>query len=500
MSFNDGFSIKGIATPPVAPVSGNALVYDGTNWVAGTVSGGGGGTGDITSVTAGTNLTGGGASGDVTLNLSSSVVGLNNIETTNLTASNINVNGVDLLNFKFDQEVFVAKNGNDSTGNGSPNKPYLTLSGAMASITDATPTKRYAICVAAGDYTESGNFGIKPNVFVVGQQRDVVKISATSFVMSSLFNAASDIDNRSGFSNCILLSACNFDWNTVQSAAGKLYFNGVQFNSTVTLNGYNNQIAQAFFDSCRIVGNMTVSGINLGIHNNNHHEGQIFLNQHPNLQTQFIAAGGSCAGLIATSTVATPFTRPVRLFARNFWMDGLTLDGPDTYGDLTLTSVKETGPIVTNGATLKYINPTPPSSENYSPDNSGFWATIGYDPAPTTFSEGLDDLVTQAWYNWLLRKWERYGITDMSASQDTFTINFEPFSGAALVANSKNYVVNLSISNTSSASPLFLQTMITAKDSGSFTFKTNVNTDSGSYKAEWHLTEQTYKFEASGSF
>lgn len=47
MSFNDGFSTKSIPVPSTAPVSGNVLVYDGTNWVAGATSGGGGGTPDV---------------------------------------------------------------------------------------------------------------------------------------------------------------------------------------------------------------------------------------------------------------------------------------------------------------------------------------------------------------------------------------------------------------------------------------------------------------------
>jgi hypothetical protein len=90
MSFNDGFNIRSVPWPPNTPVSGNSLVYNGTQWVAANVSGsGGGGTGDITAVNAGTNLTGGGTRGDVTISLSSSVAGLTNLQTTTLTASNI---------------------------------------------------------------------------------------------------------------------------------------------------------------------------------------------------------------------------------------------------------------------------------------------------------------------------------------------------------------------------------------------------------------------------
>lgn len=367
MSFNDGFTKNAIPVPAVPPVSGNALVYDGTSWVAGTVSGGGGGSGDITAVNAGTNLTGGGTSGDVTVSLASSVTGLTNLQATSITGSNINVAGTDLLNFKFDQVVFVAKNGNDSTGTGSPNKPYLTLSGAMATITDATPTKRYAICVAAGNYTESGNFDIKPNVFIIGQQRDIVKISATSFRMSSLFNAGGGVDNRSGFSNCTLLNTCDFDWNTVQSSAGKLYFNSVSFNSTVTLNGYNNSIAQAQFDSCLFFEVFTVSGINVGRHNNNSHFSTISLNQHTSLPTILVVAGGDSGNVTLTTTVNN-FGRRCALFARNFWMAGLTVDGVSSYADVTDSSLPSAGPTVLNSGNIVYINPPPQAPANTAND------------------------------------------------------------------------------------------------------------------------------------
>lgn len=84
MSFNDGFSSKGIATPPTPPASGNVLVYDGTNWIGQAVAAA---TGDITSVTAGTNLTGGGTSGDITVALK------DDIDVASVTASNAFIQG-----------------------------------------------------------------------------------------------------------------------------------------------------------------------------------------------------------------------------------------------------------------------------------------------------------------------------------------------------------------------------------------------------------------------
>ena len=380
MSFNDGFSTKGIATPPVAPVSGNALVYDGTNWVAGTVSGGGGGTGDITSVTAGTNLTGGGTSGDVTVSLNTSVTGLTSLSSSAITASSLIVDGVNLSTFKQDQILYVSKNGNDTNGNGSTNKPFLTISGAMNAIIDASPTKRYAVHVAPGNYTETGILKIKPNVFIVGEDKNIVRIGATSFEMDSTFNANSSVDNRSGFAQCVLLNSCNFDWNTVQSAAGKLFFNEVIFNSTVNLNGYNDQIAQANFNSCAFFDVLTVSGISVAKHTNNVHYTDINMNQHASLQTILQADGGSVFGTLTSVAAVSDFSRACRLFARNFWMNNLTVNGSGSYADVTDSSLREGGLTILSSSNLVYLNP----SANNKLSNLAYPTAVNYPIMPAT--------------------------------------------------------------------------------------------------------------------
>jgi hypothetical protein len=50
------------------------------------------------------------------------------------------------------QIVYVNKAGNDATADGSECDPFLTVTAAMASITDASPTKRYAISIGPGNY------------------------------------------------------------------------------------------------------------------------------------------------------------------------------------------------------------------------------------------------------------------------------------------------------------------------------------------------------------
>lgn len=259
--------------------------------------------------------------------------------------------------FNITQVMHVSKNGNDTTGTGGQHSPFLTLAKAFSMITDASPTKRYVVRVAAGAYTET-SVALPSNVFVIGEQKETVRITgAVSMGAWTQNNAGSD--DRSGFSMVTLVSAANFNWDTAKSRAGKLYMNEVVFVSTLNLYGYDNAIAQAQFDSCVIFGAMTVSGINVGVFSNNTCYNNVTLNQHPNggMASIFSASGGYCSSTMRFNTTANDFNRRSSGFLRSFPSENLIIDGPSSYADVDLISQGKSSTQKLNGGNLVALNP-----------------------------------------------------------------------------------------------------------------------------------------------
>ena len=251
----------------------------------------------------------------------------------------------------------VAKSGVDATADGSQEKPYLTIAAALASITDATPSKRYVIKIAAGAYTEA-SLAIKSNVFLVGESKESVRITG-AVSMGAWTQDNSGSDDRSGFSMVSLLSAVDLNWNTAKSRAGKIYMNEVVFGSTVNMYGYDNAIAQAQFDSCLLFGALTISGINVGAFTNNICYGNITLNQHPNggMASILNAAGGYCAGTVRFNTTVSDFNRRCSGFLRGMPSENLIIDGVSSYADCDLVSQGKSSTQKLNGGNLVAINP-----------------------------------------------------------------------------------------------------------------------------------------------
>lgn len=262
-----------------------------------------------------------------------------------------------LEGFAVAQTIYVSKNGNDTTGTGGQHKPFLTLTKAFAMITDASPTKRYVVRVAAGAYTEA-SVALPSNVFVIGEQKETVRITG-AVSMGAWTQDNSGSDDRSGFSMVTLLSAANFNWQTAKSRAGKLYMNEVVFGSTLNLYGYDNAIAQAQFDSCVIFNAVTISGINVGVFSNNVCYNNVTLNQHPTggMASILAASGGYCSGTVRFNTTVNDFGRRSSGFLRAFPSENLIVDGSSSYADADLISQGKSSTQKLNSGNLVALNP-----------------------------------------------------------------------------------------------------------------------------------------------
>lgn len=318
------------------------------------------------------------------------------------------------------QTKFVAVSGSDVTGDGTLTKPFASVTAALNSITDASPTKRYVISVGPGNYTDAA-IALKANVFIVGEQKNTVRL-AGAVTLASDFTGSGD--HRSGFTSLTLLGACDFNWQTVTSAAGKLYMFDVFFNASVSMYGHNNAIAQGQIVSCIFYSSFTLSGVNIYAHTNNVHYGNITLNQHPNggMTTQLFASGGWCQGTMALSATVDDFNRRCGLFAYNFWMGTLTINGVRAYADVTDSSLPAAGATVTNGGNLVKINPSS-AGANTALSNLTFPTAVNQPIMPAnTDATNFGDWGKQWFWN--------FGYVHASTGSDCFLISYPSSYGA----------------------------------------------------------------------
>jgi hypothetical protein len=161
------------------------------------------------------------------------------------------------------QTRYVDKGGNDATGDGSFDNPFLTIQAAITSITDATVTKPYTVSVAAGVYTTS--FLLAPYIYVVGaNQLACILNPVTANWITAAFAAGTQ---DTGISNFTLQSALTIDFSLVASAGAatcKLTQLLLSTGSSITVKG-NNVGNAAFVDDVESIAAATnVTFTNLG--------------------------------------------------------------------------------------------------------------------------------------------------------------------------------------------------------------------------------------------
>ncbi len=272
--------------------------------------------------------------------------------------------------------------GSDSTGNGTILYPYLTITYAMSTITDSSPTKRYVVKVGPGNWTD--NFSLVANVEVVGYNVLATKLLGTIDLNDPSWNNAAD--NRSGFEDLFFDGTGNFDFTAQSSNDGKLYFYNIRFGTSPTFTAFDpNGGNQVTIQNSLFFNGLTLNGGVLFLGDDDFVGGPITINSSPLAYVNFEAIGGG-GGAGYASPAPTPINVTFNYTAGgafmvgylyNFTVDGvLSGNGPMTTVTATCSSIVGTTSF-TGGSTLTVIGlcnatgPTGPTGPNGPAGSTG---------------------------------------------------------------------------------------------------------------------------------
>jgi hypothetical protein len=154
------------------------------------------------------------------------------------------------------QEIYVSLQGSDVTGTGTAINPYATITFAMSTYTDESPTKRYVIFVQPGFYPE--NIHLKANTFIVGTAAVETRLLGNIDINEASWNV--NADNRSGFSDIELRGAISFDCSVqAANAQGKIYCFNVRYSNAPVCKAQNS-VNQFIFQGCYFFSGVTSEG------------------------------------------------------------------------------------------------------------------------------------------------------------------------------------------------------------------------------------------------
>lgn len=349
--------------------------------------------GGVTDVTASSPLSSsGGATPDISLDpgsLSGDVLTWNGVSwIASPVPSGV---GVSLLN-----NVYVAQNGSDVTGDGTLSKPFATVGAAMASITAADSNNRFVIMVAAGEYSEDSPLLIKPNVFVMGENWENTNLFAT-VALDPTFNTA--IDPFSGLSNIAISGTTTVDMALVGNNTAR--FNAVytRFNDDVTITAASDS---NIFGIVRCVtGGDVIANFNGGdfFSFGTLYQGEINVGESVAAKTFFTSTNDTFNGpFYATNgggTAAGDFIVVMLGSSLGYEAGNPNNQMPATFtGDVILRTTSNFVPdaahlILTGGATMEQWSFA--TGVGYEPAAPGNWLV-----APSQVSAALDELASRA--------------------------------------------------------------------------------------------------------
>lgn len=303
------------------------------------------------------------------------------------------------------QIVYVNKAGNDATADGSECNPFLTVTAAMASILDASPTKRYAISIGPGNYTEP-LIHLKANVQLVGTSTLLTRLSIPFDINDpSWFETGFQNDNRSGFVDLTLLAApLDFNFVTASSFSGKLFFVSVNLTPSPTFTALTTSVNQVNIRDSLLSSGYTQNGINMIMFASFVTGGNIIINSQATTDTQVNLVGGGINGNIIinvqsghipidplnltsfaiTENIFSPFPNSGRLI-----VNGVNNVSTRVRATVDSIPIRSRVTLVGTGTTLIRVDDafglayTPAVPADYDP------------PIPTTVQEALDQLAAR---------------------------------------------------------------------------------------------------------
>lgn len=223
--------------------------------------------------------------------------------------------------------------GNDMTGDGAEATPFQTIVAAVASVTDATVNKPYAIQLQAGKQIETSQIFLKPYISIIGYGQRVTTIDLSGLDIKP-DSSASTVDCICTIQN-LTLGGAGIDWDLQALGgtfvAGGILVSNVQIDGFLNINGRNNGGTGDFVECYNTI-----------VYNSTNIDSSYFLcSNSENANTVSITNAQSATNFIKISN--SVFDANLTIDSNNVIMNNLSYGNGavlTTVGTLTLTSFR----------------------------------------------------------------------------------------------------------------------------------------------------------------
>lgn len=263
------------------------------------------------------------------------------------------------------QMLNVNLGGNDSVADGSLNKPFGTITGALNFISDNSSSKRYMILIGPGNYTEPG-FLLKPYVHIRGSGFHTRLTLSSNIGINSIFNGT---NGRTGLFDMLISGSnngLNFDLQTISgNSSCVIEMSNVHVNGTLDWKARSSADVFEIWN-CQFLSNVTLSGGD-GLMKNCYIPVQVTINNNgcldPNNSISF--ENSNVDSLIISSTSVTLNVSYIGAYITlvNLSGAGSTLTTDSLPDNFTFTS-----------GNLKFLNYC--KGTGYDPGNSSKWSVV----------------------------------------------------------------------------------------------------------------------------